>query len=62
MNPDFIDALIIGFVAAVLFLLVDKYEREGLWLGYSNFCCCSLLAWGSCTNCSRCSALSCFSA
>jgi hypothetical protein len=29
MNPDFIDALIIGFVAAVLFLLVDKYEREG---------------------------------
>jgi hypothetical protein len=29
MNPDFTDALIIGFVAAVLFLLVDKYEREG---------------------------------
>ena len=29
MNPDFVDALIIGFVGAVLFLLVDKYERDG---------------------------------
>jgi hypothetical protein len=29
MNPDIIDALIIGFIGAALFLFVDKYEREG---------------------------------
>ena len=29
MKPDIIDALIIGFIGAALFLLVDKYERDG---------------------------------
>jgi hypothetical protein len=29
MKPDIIDALIIGFIGAALFLFVDKYEREG---------------------------------
>jgi hypothetical protein len=29
MNPNFIDALIIGFIGAVLFLFVDKYEPDG---------------------------------
>ena len=29
MKPDIIDALIIGFIGAALFLFVDKYERDG---------------------------------
>ena len=29
MSGDFIDAVIIGFVGAALFLFVDKYERDG---------------------------------
>jgi hypothetical protein len=28
MKPDIIDALIIGFIGAALFLFVDKYERD----------------------------------
>ena len=29
MKPDIIDALVIGFIGAALFLLVDKYEPDG---------------------------------
>jgi hypothetical protein len=29
MSPNFIDAVIIGFIGAALFVFIDKYEREG---------------------------------
>jgi hypothetical protein len=43
MNPDFIDALIIGFIGAVLFLFVDKYEHDGSMANLLKF---SLLVIG----------------
>jgi hypothetical protein len=31
MSSAFIDSLVIGFVGAILFLFVDKYERDDIW-------------------------------
>ena len=34
MYSDVLYSFTIGFVGAILFLLVDKYEAEGLWPAY----------------------------
>ena len=50
----------IGFVAAILFLLVDKYEPKGPLAPLLKFLILFVVAWRSCTNCSP-TVLHCFS-
>jgi hypothetical protein len=60
MYSDVLYSFTIGFVGAILFLLVDKYEPKGPLAPLLKFLILFVVAWRSCTNCSP-TVLHCFS-